>query len=1342
MADQLSPPAEHYASNDVHNNKDDNGDGDAEEDTDLSHGLSPPDHSEGTQASSAEHEELIENLQAQADLRRMIAKERNKNARCEYEEALVMLETQAKRLNERVTRSLEVPSPSTSQRPTYGSNGDVYNPYDPYSSRQHVAQENAAGRMSSLAEASVAQRGNIPLPTGQGMHNGNHLADMSQPLGETKIALCARILVRGGEMRGEDLDKILSLGNNNDITLLRKFVDTARFDNFVNSSSYDPRGIEHPLVQYTIHRSGINSVPGLGIVPPPASSTVDQARYSLWAGDDQRLYLPDASLGTPSDPGVIGSQGSEHQRCSLYDQPSRLTNGTRFMKPHKTNCLQQVGTMGGELPHNSTSSLTGTPSQVSLSSTSDCELDGKIDRKRRRTGASPSDAIPSPLLQGGRLQLPQAPSRRTNTSASGLRGVPSRQQSHHDPGKFAPRARSSPLVTASSQGVIMAQAIERLPDTVRTIIYNYLGLPTRTTTSTLHSMETLLPPLHHAFRPYVLFTTELFPRNYNAAKRLALTRVLRTNAPYTVPVAVTTLPGKPAIEYYLDPDSQSSMRKTVDIPLGPNGQGWPANCVPLEIFERIIGFLPRDTIETLRYVNREFETKVSNVLFSNVVVPFTPKIYGMLGAEVKPEQSLGVKREDTKGKRKNWTETKEIIADYDSATQEVHDGMATFKAWGPHVRTFGMAFDADQEQLSRPPRKLKLKEVTTFWGQYEWPHPFYNRYTSIEDLEKKADEYRCMSLALSNLRNAQKLGLSVDNGLGWLQGPDMSDRVQLFNEQPKIFGKTNLQLDAKAIEREEDWRTILHSLGLDPPTYIIDRDTIRDGQGPVTRNSRGFYKAIAYTCSQRTSDGFRVNEKRVRMINKGQRVPTGFLVFQGRNLEAADNAASATPNFTIRSFGQGTTESPFKASSLVPCDLTAGQKEWLLETEWAQRAFLSSYCMALVDNSHIFQHVESLIIAKFSSRYLPALQREDFWKALQNLKSLTIKVSADYRDIQKNDSGIVEALDIEPSKAAGLFYNLLTACVATVPGIKTMDLGYYGGGERQTGIFGRNQNVLPAPLTNFSDQHGGLASKILVLPHVEHLTLDNCWIAPPTLKGFVKKMAAHKIHTLTLKSVSLSAHSSAQADWALPNEPNPMANGVLAVANGPPRLFGYRKLGNLWEQRGRARDPSTNSDSWLFTGARIGSWRNVIDAITPGPTVDLLRYAFNYQDDAPRIRDSGALKRINFISCGYVKLVNQPALDQGFLGDVHVTPPAALQKRAMDLMPVMMHRPQDRLLGQIIPALQIEEAEVFHSCFPMKLGWGNDQSKFENYEDGQPIGGSGRFSGHVESLVFKSHSYE
>ena len=595
-----------------------------------------------------------------------------------------------------------------------------------------------------------------------------------------------------------------------------------------------------------------------------------------------------------------------------------------------------------------------------------------------------------------------------------------------------------------------------------------------------------------------------------------------------------------------------------------------------------------------------------------------------------------------------------------------------------------------------------------------------------------------MSLALSNLHKTHKLGLSIDSGLGWLEGPDMSDRVRLFKEPPKVFGKTHQHLDAKATERKQDWDSILRTLGLDSTTYAVEGNTIRGAQGPIWRNSYGFYEAIVGHRYEKTPNGDMVNKKCITLVDNGPRRSNGFLVFQGANLSASGNASqppTGTPTFTIRSFGQGNNDSPFKAASLVPSDLTAGQKEWLLETEWAQRAFLSSYCMALMDNSVTFQHVESLVISKLSSRYLPALQRKDFWRALPNLNSLTMKVSADFRDIQKNDSGIVEALDIEPSKAAGHFYNLLNVCVAAVSGIKTLDLGYCGGGERQTGIFGRNQHVLPAPLTNFSNQRGGLATNIIMLPHVEQLALSNCWIAPPTLKGFVKKMAAHKMHTLTLNSVSLSGHS----DVMQPNEPNPLGNGVYSTANGPPRHFNYRKLGNLWAQRGKALDPSSDPASWLFTGARIGSWRDVIDTITPGPTVDLLRYAYNYRDDAPAMHDPGALQRINFISCGYIKLVNQPTFDQGFLGDVDITPPASLQRRAMDLMPVMMHRPQDRLLGQIVPVLQIEEVEVFHSCFPMRIGWGNDQSKYDNNEDGQPIGGSGRFSGHVQKLTFKSY---
>jgi hypothetical protein len=56
---------------------------------------------------------------------------------------------------------------------------------------------------------------------------------------------------------------------------------------------------------------------------------------------------------------------------------------------------------------------------------------------------------------------------------------------------------------------------------------------------------------------------------------------------------------------------------------------WPAGLLPVEIFALIIDYLPRSSIQDLRLVNKEFEDKVSPVLFKVVVVPFRPEIYGI-----------------------------------------------------------------------------------------------------------------------------------------------------------------------------------------------------------------------------------------------------------------------------------------------------------------------------------------------------------------------------------------------------------------------------------------------------------------------------------------------------------------------------------------------------------------------------------------------------------------------------------------------------------------------------------------------------------------------------------------
>lgn len=606
-----------------------------------------------------------------------------------------------------------------------------------------------------------------------------------------------------------------------------------------------------------------------------------------------------------------------------------------------------------------------------------------------------------------------------------------------------------------------------------------------------------------------------------------------------------------------------------------------------------------------------------------------------------------------------------------------------------------------------------------------------------------------MSAALSNLQGVRELGVSIDSGLGYLCGPDISDHAQLFQEKPMIFGVSETQKSLKLLERQALWNDIVRSLGPTAVTnYVIQGDTILANQSQLTQNEWGYVEVHFHLAANpRLEPGSignsRTRSSRVRIIDpyRGRSVDRP-LVFQGVNLANTPHVAGPTEASPLGDVNthdhaslQGREKSPFHTAALVPNNLTPAQKEWLLETEWAQRAFLSSYCMALTDNSHTFQHVKSFTVANLSSRYLSALQREDFWRALPNLNTLTINVSADWRNILKLDSGVVEAPDIRPSTAATQFHKLLATFIAVVPGIKTLNLGYFGGGEQQVGIFGRNRHILPAPLTDFSNYSAAtnVNANILVLPHVEHLTFTNCWITPPALKTFVAKMSAAKLRTLTLESVSLTAHSGVLDIM----EPNPLENDVLRVPDGPPRRFGDPAVGDLFQQRGSAPDPRSDGLGWMVESLRIGSWGNVIDAITPGPTIALLRYAYQHIHNVPKMRDPGSLERIHFVSCGYVKLVNMKDFNQSFLGDVTNSPPHCLRKRAIDLMPIMMRDGDDPLLGQIIPTLHDHDFEVLQTAFPMGMNW-DDQKKWDNLEDGQPVGGSGRFSGHVRRLIFSS----
>ena len=948
-------------------------------------------------------------------------------------------------------------------------------------------------------------------------------------------------------------------------------------------------------------------------------------------------------------------------------------------------------------------------------------------RKRRRPADLTLDEIrptplPSPVVGGhmGVFSIHEAIPQTDDTESRPTLGSRASTSASSSPGRFQPlnrRRAPSPRSLSAFNGALAEAAnarrrgdipnLDHLPEPMRLRV---LGSLNQHTVNVPTEQKHLLPPLKYCRSRHLIFTSELLPRTFIGQKRRDILGIFKNKAPY-VPACIISVPGKPKVQYHVTSSRQPFSSPSPSTFQANSRRAGSLKELPVEIFEQIARYCSHDTLKKMRLVNRDFERKLSNRVFGAAVVPFNLGIYGMMVHDNPAKADTDKERKDNAGKAQNFS------------AKEVDDGMKIFKAWGNNVKKFAMAFEVDEEQLCNHPKKGKYEHHTTFWGPYKWPHPFYSRYEIVEGLEKKADEFPCMSLALSYLKDVRELGLSLDSGLGWIAGPDISDRARIFQEKPRVFGHSHPFHDLNA---KVEWASKLNELGLHHKKYQIDGKTINSDEGPVPRNAYGFYECTVHLGS---GQSFLTFSDCDGSTNSGHE----NLIFGGSNLSVIPTSPRFTPSplHNIHNLEHGTKDSPFKSASLVPNNLTIAQKEWLLETEWAQRAFLLSYCMALTDNSPTFMNVESLTIAKLSSRYLAALQRDDFWKALPNLNSLTIKVSADFRDIQKTDSGVVEAPDIMPSKAAIPFYNLIEGHITNITSIKSLDLGYFGGGEHEVGIFGRNQHVLPAPLYDVSTPSNTDIPSVLSLPYVERLTLTNCWVAPATLISLVQD-ATPEMRTLTLNSVSLTTHYAGNE-----REPSPLENGVFSVANGFPRLYDP-EIGNLWQNRGYTPDPDArrSPNHWLVAGGRKGSWRDVIDKITPGPTIDLLRYAYQHTDVAPKLRTS-LLERINFVSCGYVRLPNQQGLDQDGIGEVIVRPSiASLEKRALDLIPVMMHRNTDLLLGQIVPSLAQEELAIFRDCFPMTIGWGGDNTKYHNHEDGQPTGGTGRFSGRVEKLDF------
>lgn len=590
-----------------------------------------------------------------------------------------------------------------------------------------------------------------------------------------------------------------------------------------------------------------------------------------------------------------------------------------------------------------------------------------------------------------------------------------------------------------------------------------------------------------------------------------------------------------------------------------------------------------------------------------------------------------------------------------------------------------------------------------------------------------------MALALSHLTALDEFAITVDSGLGWVQGPDSSDRANIFVEKHKIFGCAYNQPDDKTMARQMTWRAIMDEADRNIKKRRID-GPLREGLSPTA------VVTTFHSCHKLTNPPWPVASTVAPTVHWGM-VPVQQgnipLLFRGLNLETGVKAPSLA-----------TTSYP--ADHVIPNSLCASQIEWLMEHEWAQIAFLSSLTMAITDTPAVFQNVRVLNLAEVSSRFISAFSGKPLWTSLPNLDTLRMFVIPDWRNIGKDRYGLAVAPRRLPSSAAKQFFGFLQGRIAEAENIRTLDIGWLGGGERAGGLFARNRHILPAPVLHITDPSlASLPFEALSLPHIEHLTLSNCWFHPTAFKSWIHSMSSLK--SLKLDSVSLTAPAGPSRDVPIPPQnPNtaflgiPQAKNILEVLN---EFHGYHTetptVFNFWRSTAPAggniehpnlyQHPSPRES--LSSPPRNGSWGEIIDKITPGQTIAQQRHLIinGPHVAGPKPREGRTLKRIEFISCGYVRLPNHRTFIQDDICDIVEKVPRCLRYRYLILSAIMMNADNDTLLGWIAPDMPVAEKAVLRYAFGMRMGWADDDvGKYETREDGQPVGGSGRFSGVVE----------
>ena len=757
-------------------------------------------------------------------------------------------------------------------------------------------------------------------------------------------------------------------------------------------------------------------------------------------------------------------------------------------------------------------------------------------------------------------------------------------------------------------------------------------------------------------------------------------------------------------------------------------RGWPSG-IPQDIFRDVSQYLSFDDFKNLRLVNREFASQLSDLRFRSVVVPFNANLFGFNSNDVDRFRSL--------------------------------EKSALMLQHAKQIHKFGISFEYDLNGLTHAISKPFNSQESSWWGSFRWPAGDYPRYGGLHDLEELADSPTLLRHAMSNLTNVTELGISLDSGHGFLNGFDLSD-LQVWDSRchkDDVFGPSFSVEDVwHTYGREEIFRagqqnTIDYMLSR-PETPESKKATLRvlpvrsinhfskQPDRPEIRSSQHTGGVLYSVKDSRHADDqeddsllghSRTLRASLRDTDVGPDLatisehvhsdianlrtsalePQYPLIFNGLNV-AAGVTGSSPPAISVVD-GVSLDSHP-----LQPGRLTEAQAQWLLETFWAQKAFLSSYLTSVIHNTNTLRHVHSLHISKISSGLLEILDHNEFWPALPKLRNITILVIPDWRQLYNHgDAEYRESMLIQPVEASVTLARILKTHIAPLENISKLEIGFIGGGERAKGIFARNKHIPPAPLT--IDAKPWLLphlsnpdrSNLVSLEHIEELKIVNAWVSPLMLESFMAASKDSSLKHLILDSVSMTVPHGSRQNFLTRFE------DTLQVDSPPPDW--------IYEVTPRIPEPCV--------------WTKVLNAITPGPTFEEYRLARDLvkeEEYVPR-EFAGNITKITLRSCGYARIgglapveYNQNWLVMPVFSGVDES---LTMRRARYSGSTM--KPADRsgrdhyLLGKLTQCVHPVEKMVLESAYGFKFGWGDDISRWEAVEDGLFEGGTGRFSGTI-----------